>query len=513
MVSAVPYVEPSEGLERALSAKLEVEVRQQRMDFSQSEECIEFVAVPTHYNAEQPQDYDRATLLGSELDVRIGSEFGLSEPEMIVLERDLIDSVINAGWQTDPETEELPTAPEQEIPNYFASCLSYALGATLGRWDVRCATGERQSPPLPDPFDPLPICPPGMLQNSDGLPAERNDVSADYPLPITWTGILVDDENHPEDIVARVRDALRVIWGDRADDIEAEACEILGVKAKRKEKLDALRVYFRDPNRFFKDHLGRYSKSRRKAPIYWPLSTDSGSYTLWIYYHRLDSQTLYTCVSDFIDPKREAVGRDAEGLARRIGAGGSSEERQRLEDLIAFQTELKTLRDRLIEVAALPYRPNLNDGVQITAAPLWQCFRLSAWHKVLKDTWKELEKGKYDWARLTLPIWPARVVAQCAKDRSLAIAHGLEDLLWVPDVSGKKKDQIRPLKAPEDEIKELIKAGFDKKDVDRAADDVEAAETLGIRGNLWVEQPAGTWRRRLSPKEEIESEVGRRKNL
>jgi len=383
----------------------------------------------------------------------------------------------------------------------------YVFGCAFGRWDIRYATGERQSPDLPDPFDPLPICPPGMLQNVVGLPAESKDVPADYPLPITWSGILVDDANHPEDIIGRVREAIRVIWGDRADDIETEACEILDVRAKPKENLDALRIYLRDPNRFFKSLLARYSKSRRKAPIYWPLSTDSGSYTLWIYYHRLDSQTLYTCVSEFIDPKREVLGRDLEVLGRRIGTGGSTEERQQLDELTTFLTELKTLRDRLLEVAGLPYRPNLNDGVQITAAPLWKCFRHSPWQKVLKDTWKELEKGKYNWAHLALPIWPGGVVPLCAKDRSLAIAHGLEDLLWVPDLSAKKKDQLRPLKSPDDEIKELIKAGHNKKDIDRAAIDMQVAETLGLRHHLWVERPAGKWRRRLAPKEEMDAEV------
>lgn len=461
-----------------------------------SETSPEFIHCEIGIDVEQAStEYRKLT---SDLERQIAQSFGLSEATLDFLGANAIYA------------ERSFTAPDIDIA---IRRLSYCIGTAFGRWDIRFATGERQPPELPDPFDPLPVCPPGMLQNAEGLPAEPKDVPADYPLRITWPGILVDDENHPEDVVGRVRHSLRVIWGDRADDIEAEACEILGVKAKPKENLDALRVYFRDPNRFFKEHLARYSKSRRKAPIYWPLSTESGSYTLWIYYHRLDSQTLYTCVSDFIDPKREAVGRTAEDLARRIGAGGSSEERQRLEDLTAFQAELKTLRDRLLEVAALPYRPNLNDGVQITAAPLWQCFRHSPWQKVLKDTWKELEKGKYDWAHLALPIWPARVVAQCANDRSLAIAHGLEDLLWVPDVSGKKKDQLRPLKAPEDEIKELVKAGHDKKDVERAANDVAVAETLGIRGNLWVEQPEGAWRRRLSPKEEIEGEVSRRKGL
>ena len=88
---------------------------------------------------------------------------------------------------------------------------------------------------------------------------------------------------------------IEIIWKDRADAIEHEACEILGVKS--------LRDYFRKPAGFFADHLKRYSKSRRQAPIYWPLSTASGTYTLWIYYHRLTDQTLFTCVNDFVDPK------------------------------------------------------------------------------------------------------------------------------------------------------------------------------------------------------------------
>ena len=150
----------------------------------------------------------------------------------------------------------------------------------FGRWDIRYATGERQPPELPDPFDPLPVCPPGMLQNADGLPAAPADVPDDYPLPITWPGILVSDPGHPEDIVTRVRDALAVIWRDRGAAIEQEACEILGVRT--------LRDYFAEKKsggKFFKDHLKRYSKSRRQAPSTGPYppspaTTPSGSTTI-----------------------------------------------------------------------------------------------------------------------------------------------------------------------------------------------------------------------------------------
>jgi hypothetical protein len=77
--------------------------------------------------------------------------------------------------------------------------------------------------------------------------------------------MLVDDPDHPDDIVRRVRDVLEVLWRDRAETIEREACEILGIKE--------LRDYFRKPGKggFWDDHVSRYSKSRRKAPIYWLL--------------------------------------------------------------------------------------------------------------------------------------------------------------------------------------------------------------------------------------------------
>jgi hypothetical protein len=51
------------------------------------------------------------------------------------------------------------------------------------------------------------------------------------------------------------------------------------------------------------------------------------------------------------------------------------------------------------------WKPNLNDGLQITVAPLWEHFRHNPWQKVLKDTWKKLEHGDYDWAHLAHSIW------------------------------------------------------------------------------------------------------------
>lgn len=84
--------------------------------------------------------------------------------------------------------------------------LSYAVGCALGRWDVRFATGEQLPPKLSDPFSPLPACSPGMLTGEDGLPLR--EAPPDYPLHIDWDGILVDDPDHSDDIVRRLREVL-----------------------------------------------------------------------------------------------------------------------------------------------------------------------------------------------------------------------------------------------------------------------------------------------------------------
>jgi hypothetical protein len=133
--------------------------------------------------------------------------------------------------------------------------VSFAFGCALGRWDARFATSKLKLPRLPDPFDPLPICSPGMLTDPDGLPA--SDAPPDYPIRIEWDGIMVDDPDHASDVVRRVREVLELIWKDRADAIEKEVCDTLGVKE--------LRDYFRKPGGggFWDDHVKRYSKSRR----------------------------------------------------------------------------------------------------------------------------------------------------------------------------------------------------------------------------------------------------------
>jgi hypothetical protein len=114
--------------------------------------------------------------------------------------------------------------------------------------------------------------------------------------------------------------------------------------------------------------------------------------------------------------------------------GGQQKSLATAQDL---ELELIELRDALLKLAPT-YQPHHDDGVQISAAPLWPLFRHKPWQKVLKDTWAKLEKGDYDWAHLAMNYWPERVREKCKTDKSLAIAHGLEDL-YVEQPSTAKK--------------------------------------------------------------------------
>jgi predicted RNA methylase len=379
--------------------------------------------------------------LRHEIDERVAKLYGLSNHHI-----EFVDTRLGITTEENPPVGDTTT-----------DFISFFVGIIFGRWDVRIALDSTLAPKLPDPFDPLPFCSPGMLVGPDGMPAEPNNIvseewlrarpdastlpppgmvknpiipDSEYPLHINWSGILVDDEDHPEDIISRIREVIEVIWKEKAGDIEHEACEILGVRS--------LRDYFVKPSGFFADHLKRYSKSRRQAPIYWALSTPSGSYTLWIYYHRLNDQTLYTCINDFVEPKLRDIANELSRLHQKAGSRSRTDEKE-LESLQDFEMELQAFRDELLRIARLPWKPNLNDGVQITAAPLWKLFQMPKWKKTLKETWEKLEKGDYDWAHLAYSIWPDRVREKCRKDKSLAIAHNLEELYEEPPASAKKK--------------------------------------------------------------------------
>jgi len=243
--------------------------------------------------------------------------------------------------------------------------------------------------------------------------------------------ILVDDEGHGDDLAAR---ALAV-----ADRVRVEVPENLrGWLAKE----------------FFPLHIKMYSKSRRKAPIYWQLATSSAGYSVWLYLHAFSKDTLFRVQNDYVAPKVAHEERRLESLTGELRDGATAAQRKQLAAQEALVGELRAFLDEVKRVAPL-WNPNLDDGVIINFAPLWRLVpQNKSWQKELKSTWDALCEGKYDWAHLAMHLWPERVVPKCAKDRSLAIAHGLEDVFWVEGTDGKWTARKTPTKSVEELVKE-----------------------------------------------------------
>ena len=438
-LKALPWPELPDEAKEHFEQLIAREVEQRRLAYQNHEPFHEFLLpgkIRDFSNAGQSLAFDPESLLDADTEKMVADAFGFTEEQARAVERDLLEAISfqrDGGASSEDEEESSGDSAEEgeEADSDFVldyspaaleeAHLSYIVGTAFGRWDIRYATGERQPPKLPDPFDPLPVCPPGMLQNAEGLPAEPKDVPADYPLRISWPGILVDDENYPEDIVARIREAIEVIWKERAEAIEQEACAILGVKT--------LREYFGKPAKFFADHLKRYSKSHRQAPIYWPLSSPKGLYTIWLYYHRLTADTLFTVLRDFVKPRLELEERHGFNLKQAAGPSPTPSQARDIAASEELTEDLRAFHDELQRCAPL-WRPDPNDGVIINHAPLWRIAPHAGWRKSLKETWDTLCAGEYDWSHLSLHLWPEKVIPKCAADRSLAIAHGLDAFFW-----------------------------------------------------------------------------------
>jgi hypothetical protein len=303
------------------------------------------------------------------------------------------------------------------------SLLEWTLGAAFGRFDVRLATGDRASPLDPEPFDPLPVCSPGMLQDGSGLPAR--EAPPDYPLELPPHGILVDDPGHPWDVVARMEAVLEQVAGDRAHAWIQEAEAILG-----RDLRDWLRRYA------FERHLKRYSRSRRKAPAFWHLAPKSREYGIWLYSPHATRDTFYRILNDYLDPRLRVAERRLVELRQEAGDAPTGGQRRDLASQESLVDELRAFREEVARVAPL-WKPHQDDGVVLNCAVLWRLFsHHRAWQSECKKKWGELAKGKYDWAGWAMHLWPDRVVRACTEDRSLAIAHGLEVALWEEDDDG-----------------------------------------------------------------------------
>ena len=250
------------------------------------------------------------------------------------------------------------------LPDGFASeaasrLLSYLVGCVFGRWEA----GEHTTASH-DPFSTLPSLPPAR---------------ADLDGPVVLSGI---------GLAGGVAAHAVALAGESGDGPLASAVEVVGGRS--------LSAWLE--RSFFKSHLSRYSRSRRKAPIYWQLQVPSRAWGLWLYAPKLSRELLFAVVREAEQRQRLAdqqIGR----LQREAETGGggrsASDVAKELDAEQSLSVELATFRAEAERIANLGWEPDLDDGMVLNAAPLADLF--PAWKDAAKYR-DELRAGKYEWA-------------------------------------------------------------------------------------------------------------------
>jgi hypothetical protein len=337
--------------------------------------------------------------LQREVDQLVGDHYGIESSDWLEIEH-FVGEVHHPA---------VVTAGKKLSADLAFRLVQFLVGAAVGRFDVQ--TLQSTNVPLSnrDPFAPL------------ALAVNLGESGAD---------LLVDDNGHPDDILA----ALRVQLGQVPQVDPGQLMEEV------EESLVARGIGLRDwiASSFFALHIKHYSKSRRKAPLYWQLSTASASYSVWCFYSRMTRDTFFRVANDYVSPKVDHEEHKLRRLYQEAGPSPSSHERKAIDAQESFVAEVRAVLTEVKRIAPL-WNPDLNDGVIINFAPLWRLVpQHKAWQKECKKVWDALVMGDYDWAQLAMHLWPERVVPGCQDDRSLAIAHRLEEEFWYEDEDGKK---------------------------------------------------------------------------
>ena len=295
----------------------------------------------------------------------------------------------------------------------------------FGRWDMRFAQHLKGIPAFSGMFDALPFMPTVSL----------DDIPFDYPVDTPADGILSNQTDSRLNLAMKVRDVIHYIWADKSDDIEYELCQLIGCKN--------LQNYFESTSGFFDYHFKRYTKSRRKAPIYWPLSSEDGSLTYWIYYPKLSHNTLPSLIIKL----RE----ENEKLMSGINAAMVSKEKNLENDLRAKQYQVENMMAEINRIIDSGYEPNHDDGVPVTSCPLINLVAHRGWKTECQSNLDELNKGNFDWSHLAMSMYPARVTQKAKKDWCMALTHGLEHLC-----ENKPKEKKPRKKKKEDSNPQLL---------------------------------------------------------
>lgn len=381
--------------------------------------------------AEDERLVEAARSARASLDEMVSTSLGFKREDVDAMEKEFAECNAPTDGPWCPERPSLNNDLRKETAR---SLTSFAVGVAIGRFDVRRFA---ENVPRPSPLDTFDVVPTTLL---------KSPKPKDYPIDLPSMAMFVVDRTDPDLADRLLGDGLAQIWPNAAPDAVSQLCDALHV--------DHLSSYLSDPgvSGFYTDHARRYSKGRRRAPLYSWFGTASGSFGVLLMAPVATSDTLFILRNEILAPRLTRAERAAEAVRSEIGER-SAVTRAALAATEALVTELREFAAELDRVIPL-WVPNVDDGVVVNTAAFFRLIPHRDSRTKAEATWKELCGGDLDWSQLAMRFWPERVVPKCANDRSLAIAHGLEDVFWAEGTDGKHTARKTPTKSVDELVKE-----------------------------------------------------------
>ena len=190
-------------------------------------------------------------------------------------------------------------------------------------------------------------------------PTEDEIITYDYngsQLQIDDDGIspiLAADSSFDDNLCHRVRDFLRIVFGD-----EALIDNINWIEAALGKSLET--YFIKD---FWKDHKKMY----QNRPIYWLFSSKKGAFQCLAYMHRMDAYTAERVRSKYLLPHMEWLANEIADMVANE-AMLTTPQRRNLENLRKQLDECREYHDRLHVVADQQIGFDLDDGVVVNHA-------------------------------------------------------------------------------------------------------------------------------------------------
>lgn len=365
------------------------------------------------------QSVNRLEILEKQIDESVFSSYDICQEDRHSIEVELGDESVGDEIECDNEASDsgddaIETAESEFITTLAVltkQWLSYSIGIVLGRF-------------LPGTENAL-----GRGDFSPEVAKQLRDIADSG-------GVLVLDAGHPHDLAAKVHQALNLMLGEK----DARDC-IFEATGGDGDLEDELRRYFSGD--FFKEHLQKY----RKRPVYWLLQSPKKTYGVYLFHERITKDTLYRIRSDqYVGSKLKLLNNRLEGLQRESeGASGRQLKalQKSIEEGESARDDLQEFASKIDNLIALGYDPNIDDGVLINMAPLWQL--IPSWSAEPKKCWDKLVTGDYDWSHMAMHLWPQRVIPKCTGNASYAIAHELDNVFWNQD----ERDRFQPKPKPD----------------------------------------------------------------